>query len=291
MNIPKGNLIVIIIGLLFQTTYLYGQIIEGEIVDLANDTSLSYVNIGVMNMSRGTVTDKTGKFKLDCKNLPEDSQIRISMIGYKPQIFLMRDLIGEYKKIKLERKSVAIDEITVKWKGETRKVGTVKVSKGGGVCGWGGTNFAKGHERGLLLELGGNIVKLEDINVKVHKQSFDTVLVRLHIRSLKNGLPSEELLTENIFLNISETNGWQKISLSDYNILIKESVALTLEWISVSNVINKKAIRVNGKKDNTPKILFNINNKNGTHYSRRGSEAKWRKAEGNSPCFYVTFKE
>lgn len=289
-GIKKCYLILLILGLTFPISNLYGQKIEGKIVDFSKDIPLSYVNIGVINMSRGTVTDEFGNFQLDCKDLPEDSQIRISMIGYKPQTFLIRELLGNYKKIKLERKLEVLDEIIIKWRGETRKVGTIKVSKGG-ICGWGGTSFAKGHELGLLLKLGSNTVKIEDLNIKIYKQSFDTVMFRLHIRSLKNNFPSKELLTENIYLNISNANGWQKIYLSDNNILIKDSVVLTLEWLSASNIINKKAIRVNGKKDESPKILFNVNNKRGTFYIRNGSEAKWRIVEGNSPGFYVTVTE
>jgi len=45
---------------------------------------------------------------------------------------------------------------------------------------------------------------------------------------LENGLSSEELLTENIYLTVSEYSGWQKIDLSAYNIFMSGDVALSL---------------------------------------------------------------
>ena len=125
----------------------------------------------------------------------------------------------------------------------------------------------------------------------MHKQSFDTIVFRLHIRSLENGLPYEELLTENIYFSVSEYSGWQKIDLSAYNIYIRGNVALSLEWIRISNVIEKNLVKMNGAKTGTPVVLFNINKKSGTIFSRRGSEALWRKEEGESPGFYISVKE
>jgi len=290
MNNQNYYSVINLLVLIFFASQMHGQKIEGKLVDSSTKESLAYVNIGVINSSRGTITDETGKFVLECDHLAEDAQIRFSMIGYKPKLVLVSELIGKNNKIALKKASYSIDEVVVEWKGETRKVGTHRVSNRG-VCGWGGANFAKGHELGLRLELGSNTVKINDVNVKVHQQSYDTVLVRLHIRSLKNGIPDKELLNENIFINISKSRGWQSIALSKYNILVKGDVVLSLEWIRASNVISKRAIRVNGKDDATPKILFNIDNKKGTFYTRRGSEAQWKVTDGSSPGLYVSISE
>jgi len=48
---------------------------------------------------------------------------------------------------------------------------------------------------------------------------------------------------------------------------------------------------MNGAKAGTPIVLFNIKKKSGTIFSRKGSEALWRKEESESPDFYINVKE
>ena len=277
--------------ILLISSNLRGQVIQGKLIDSWDERPLVYVNVGVVNISRGTITNERGEFELDCNDLPQDAEVRFSMIGYESQAFIVRELLTEFKTIRLTKKAIELEEVTIKWNGATRQIGAFKISKTGGVCGWGGTDFGRGHELGLLLEVGSNTVKIEDLNLRVHKQSFDTIVFRLHIRSLEGGLPAEELLTENIYITVSEYSGWKKIDLSDYNININGDVVLSLEWIKISNVIEKNLVKMNGAKTGTAVVLFKLNKKSGTLFSRRGSEAKWRKEENKSPGFYVSVKE
>jgi len=216
MNSKLEYLVISLLGFLLISSNLTGQGIIGEVIDSQSDSALAYVNIGVIDLPVGTVSNESGKFELTCANLPQDSKVRISMIGYESQTFAWSDLLNDYDTIRLVRKVIELDEVVVTWRDHIRTVGTTRITKGGGVCGWGGTDFGRGHELGLLMELGDETVKIEGINLKVHKQSFDTVVFRLHIRSIENGLPSVELLTENIYLPLFEQSGWQKADLSDY---------------------------------------------------------------------------
>jgi len=96
---------------------------------------------------------------------------------------------------------------------------------------------------------------------------------------------------ENIYLSVSEYAGWQKIDLSDRDILINGAVVLSLEWIRIFSVIERNLVKMNGANTATPVVLFNLNKKSGTLFNRRGSEAKWRKEENTSPGFYVSVME
>ncbi len=284
-------LILSMVGFLLISSNLNGQVIQGKLIDSSDEKPLAYVNVGVVNISRGTITNEKGEFELNCNELARNAEVRYSMIGYESQTFKIQDLLSSFNTIKLERKAIELEEVSIKWNGTTRKIGTVKTPKIGGVCGWGGTDFGRGHELGLLLDVGSKTAKIEDLNLSVRKQSFDTIVFRLHIRSLESGFPAEELLTENIYLTVSETSGWQKIDLADRDIFISGDVVLSLEWIRISNIIEKKRVKMNGAKTATPVVLFSLNKKSGTLFSRRGSEAKWRKEENWSPGFYVSVKE
>lgn len=270
---------------------LLGQVIRGKVIDAESKMPLAYVNIGVMNIAVGTASNESGEYKLNCDGLPLDSKIRISMIGYLSQTYTISDLLNDSKTIKLDRKTIELEEVVVRWKENTRKVGIIKKSITPEVCGFGGTDFGKGHELGMLLDLGSETVKVEDINLRVYKQSFDTIFFRLHFRSIEDGLPSEELLIQNIYLPIFILSGWQKIDLKEYDILLKGTVALTIEWVRISNVIEKNLIKVNSNKKASPNVLFNVDRKNGTFFCRWGSEATWEIKQNYSPVFYITIKE
>jgi len=79
--------------------------------------------------------------------------------------------------------------------------------------------------------------------------------------------------------------------LSDFNIIISGTVALSIEWIQISKVIEKNLFKMNGSKQATPNILFDMNNKHGTFFMRRGSASKWKTQANSSPGFYITIKE
>ena len=284
----KMRLFITILGLLVISIKLTGQDIHGFVIDSESELPLAYVNIGVMDIPNGTVTNESGEYLLKCDNLPQDCIIRISMIGYESQTYKLNEFKREINTIRLVKKPIELGEITIEWKEIIKKIGTIKTTKTGGVCGWGGTDFGKGHELGLLLELGNETVKIQDLNLKIRKQSFDTIVFRLHVRSIDNGLPSVDLLAENIYFPITKYSGWQKVDLANYNILASGDVVMSIEWIKISNVIEKNLMKMNEDKVPQPIVLFDKNPKSGTFYFRKGSEAKWLVQENKSPGFYVT---
>ncbi len=281
----------LIIGLFIFTINLKAKEIKGIVIDSISEAPLEFVNIGIVDMGIGTITNEFGEFNLDIEELPNDCKVQISMIGYETQTLTVHNIIGATPLVKLVKKTFELNEVTIKSKNIIREIGSVKTSKMGRVCGWQGTDTGKGRELGLFLSLGEAPVLIKDLNLKFRKHSFDTLVFRLHIRSIQDELPNEELLNRNIFFTITEYSGWQKIDLSDYNIILSGDVALTVEWIKRSNVIEKRMIKVNGSKQATPIVLFALNEKQGSLLRRRSSAAKWIKSDDFSPGFYITVRE
>jgi hypothetical protein len=268
----------------------FSQRIEGIIIDSETKEALSYVNIGILNSPIGTITNENGLFELDYNGKSENLEIRITMIGYKSVSYSIKELQKENNQIELEKEVFELNEVVVQYKGTLRKVGTMKPNSMAGVCGWGGTKFGKGHELGLEMDLGEKPVKIEELNLEIHKQSFDTSTFRLHLRQIENELPGKELLTENIFFDITGMKGWEKIDLSKYNIVASGKVILTIEWIKVSKATEERLVKMNGSKQGTPVVLFKTNKKTGTFFIRKGSEAPWMIEKDYSPVFYITTK-
>lgn len=180
----KFNIKTFVILFLFSVLGLNGfsQSIEGKIMDSETKEELSYVNIGILNSTIGTITNESGLFKLDYNEKSESLDVRITMIGYQSKTYSIKELQKGNNQIELEKEVFELNEVVVGYKETLREIGTMKSNLMAGVCGWGGTKFGQGRELGLEIDLGEKPVKIEDLNLKIHKQSFDTSMFRLHLR-------------------------------------------------------------------------------------------------------------
>jgi len=277
------------ISILFTAT-VSSQTLKGIIVDKQNNTPIIYANIGIVSSAFGCISDSNGHFNLHFSSKIDTSSIvRFSMMGYN-DLQLSLHQAQRFDTIKLDKKDILLDEVVIARKNysKKKKFGTLKKSKHG-ICGWGGTQFGNGHEIGLLIDLGEKASKIEKLHIRIYKHAFKKSILRLHIRDLKNGLPNNDLLTENVLIPIEKKSGWITIDLHQYKIFASGKIALTVEWISAENVINSRIKTVNKKK--TPSILIYLNKKQGEIFIRKGSEMPWRAFEHQSPNMYIEVKQ
>jgi hypothetical protein len=179
-----------------------------------------------------------------------------------------------------------LSEVIVKPQGDLKIVGNPKYDKCRG--GWPGSDYGKGHESGLRVKLGSDPVKILSIHFNVAIQSFDTSYFRLHIRSIERGMPSKDLLSENIIFSITQSSGLVNIDLSKYNLVFKDDAAITLEWVKVKGLNEDKLANFSdGIK--RPVVFFNCSWK-GSHYTKRGAENKWITTKG-IPNYYFTVQK
>jgi len=269
---------------------LLGQNISGKVIDFSSGESLVYVSIGVMETSKGTITDENGNFNLDVTGQSIKLPVRISMIGYKSQTFTIEELSENQVVIKLKSEPIQLAPITIKPSGKIKEIGTMKYSNGI-LCGWGGTNFGKGQEIGLKIELGTRNVRIKSLHFRLQKQSFDSSLFRLHIRDMAENMPLNELLDQNILIPVTKESGWVDIDLTMYNLLFSGDIVLSLEWIKVIGVHQDRLVKMKEAKEASPNVLFNVKRKQGCIFHRWGTEAKWVRDDSHSPTFYLTVQE
>jgi hypothetical protein len=225
---------------------------------------------------------------MDVKGQSPKAIVRISMISYAPQTFTIEELSAKENIIKLTSTPVQLSEVIVRPSGKSRDVGTKNYTRHS-VCGWNGSKFGQGNEIGTKIELGNKPVQIKSLHVRVRRQAFDSSLYRLHIRTIVDNVPFEELLNTNIFLAITKESGWFDFDLTKYNIVLKGDVSVSLEWVKVTGV-NKNRVDKVDNKIATEYVLFNTNKKQGNMYTRWGTEAKWVMHENGSPSFYLTIQ-
>jgi hypothetical protein len=272
------------------TIQMKSQIIEGKVLDSLSGAPLEYASIGVINTSIGAITDEKGYFKIDVNGQSPKATLRISMISYKPQTFTIEELSVKENIINLIATPMQLAAVVIQSSGKIKKVGTTNYTRHG-VCGWGGTNIGKGSELGIKIKLGDRAVRLQSMHIRVHLQSFDSCLFRLHIRNIVDNLPLNELLNNEILIPIATKSGWVDIDLSKYNLVFNGDIALTLEWLKVIGVNKDRLIKMNGSKEFSANVLFSTKKKQGVFYSRWANEDKWTRLDDQSPSFYLTVQE
>ncbi len=267
---------------------IYGQVIKGQVVDSITNAPLEYVSIGIINTSFGTISDERGYFEFEYKKQDLSSTARVSMVGYEPQTFLISEILHKDVKIKMVETTYEINEVVIT---PTRKkiIGANGFNKFQGWSGWAGLDIRKGYELGIKLDLGDKPVKINSLQVMLHRQAFDTSLFRLHIRAIEDTLILNELLTENILITITNESGWAKIDLEPYSLIMSGEIGLTLEWLNVQGINEDREMKIDDRMLKAYILLKNKKNQTGLY--RWGPEAKWVINKDKSPSMYLTIME
>ncbi len=257
---------------------IFAQLISGRITTEKNGNGLAFASIGIIGTDFGTLTNEDGFFKLNVAGQSLSSTLRVSMIGYKPQRFLINDLVGHENMIKLKENITELKEVVIKTKKVKQKTLGGKSSSFFTVTGWG--QFGNGGERGTLITIKKNIL-VEKVSFHIAYLGYDSVLLRLHIRDVVSGEPENELLNENI-LKVARSTGWHEINLTKYNLAYEKNIVVTLEWIKAWG--KYKDVRNNGLK-------FSINWFKGPIFAKEAGESKWIIYKKWQPGIYLTVLE
>ncbi len=252
--------------------YLFGQVsaicqtISGEITD-ENNNQLPYVNIGVLNQNKGTISNISGKFLFNISDIDNSEIIRFSSVGYESVDFQVSDLKIESEKnfnIVLKKVMYQIDELSVK--SNERKIFCIG-SKNAGSTTWAWYNLMNGAEIGRLFH-NKEMIYLRHFYFHIGETNCDSILYRLKIYQTTDQLPDSIINKEEIFYTSKTKKGWECISLIDHSVLFDSDFIITLETINGWNSGGDKSV-----------YLSKTQHK-GLSYKRRSSMASWLRFEG-----------
>lgn len=259
----------------------------GKVIDSKTKEILSFVNIGIPNESIGTVSDQNGRFNLKLEHSAgTDKEVYFSFIGYKTKSVSIASLLkSDEAVIELEKDINQLDEVVVKLKmPKEKKLG--RTSKGLGMM---HANFYSSYEKDvedrLSKEMGMKMkikkdCRIEGLNFNVTSNEFKSLKFRLNIYSIKNNLPHNLLLKNDIIFEIKDGFiGWYKLDLKNEDIFIgkeNEDIAVTIQWIA-SEKMNEKS------------KFFSISTAvfpGSTSYYREKGFDSWKKG-GSNLSFYL----
>ncbi|MFN4364726.1 MAG: alpha/beta fold hydrolase [Chryseobacterium hispalense] len=248
---------------------LYSQItIQGKVKNIQNEV-VPYCNIGIRNTNIGSFTDKSGDYKLIVPKEFQDQPVVFIAEGYNQNTKKTTDL-QQNGDVYLDLKIRNIQEVILE--GEKLKEKTIG-QKSRPIL-----TFSKMFDKNTLTVEQGNIfdiykkTKLRSFSFHIMPSSkFESITLKLNIYDVKNNLPNQSLLNENIIFKIS-TTGWQNIELSKYKLIFNnlDKIAITLQLLEYEPLKDSDFVfGISAKKSLSKNLLF-----------RYQSQSQWDTSEG-----------
>lgn len=243
-------------------------ILSGYVQDSKTKIKLPYVNIGVLNKEIGTVSNKEGSFDFHLLESNTNDTIRISMIGYKPKILVVDNLLNKKGSIEvnLEEEISELNEVVVtarKWKKKT--LGNKTKSTFIGHLFY---HKQLGKEMGIKMNVGRRPTFVDDFNFHISYNRFSAKsFFRLNMYKIVNGKPSDNILKSNIIIPVEpKQTGLVTTSLKKYDIVLTEDVIVTLEWVDNE-----------GEVKPTEGLVISVGLLTGGTYERESKESTMKK--------------
>ena len=269
------KLIVALFGLMVFKSNAQNSI-SGTIKDADSRETLAYVNIGIIGQGIGTVTNEDGRFEMHINESYDQDSLKISMIGFESKTFLVENFVKQLAKnntLYLTEKVLELNEVVVTNRTlKSRTLGNRTTSK---ILSDGFDSDQLGNEAGLVIRIKRSPTYIQSFHASVAHNEHDEIRFRLNFYNLKNGLPHENILNENIIITSTIKKGMLNVDLRKYNIVMEEDFFVSLEWIEDF-----------GDGD----LQFSIGFLGSPVIYREASQGHWTVIKGIGPGFNVNVK-
>lgn len=253
-----------LISLISNSQELLGRINNSKI-----EEAISFVNVGVLNENRGTVSDINGKFRLTLDSSLVNDSLRLTCIGYSSKSYSIKELIAKSSnqgivEFRLTPREYQIQEVTIKAK-KAKITVLGNPIRDNNRCRL-RTDSQLGSEMGLIIRLPKKNKRylLKDFTFNLADHDFETE-VRVNIYDLKNSLPAENILREPIIITIPSNKEILTIDLLKYNIEIDHDFFISIEHFK-KNLDMDKRLKFN---------CISAKNSYSECYSRKVSQGVW----------------
>jgi len=205
----------------------------GILIDAKTSEPLAYVNIGILGKNIGTVSNTSGAFEIELDSKHDDATLRMSMLGYESQEFL----VSTFRKMRCENATIELKPVVTELKEVEISGKKLKDKKLGNTL---RSNFMTtgfnvdnlGNEVGVYIKVKKNRQSvIKEFKTHLAYNAYDKVRFRLNVYSTKDGLPHKNLLPENVIIECEEEESELFVDLRPYNIVTEGDFIVTLEWL------------------------------------------------------------
>jgi len=254
-------------------------ILQGQVVDALTKDPLPFVNIGVLKKELGTVSNEDGFFFLEVPDVYATETLRLSMIGFDTrdfQVAKLETILLSNNTLVFAEQTTFLEEVVLiaekKW--DTRISGNSSTSK---LLITGFTSNQLGNEIALFVKVKKTPAYIDGIQFSVVENIYPEVSFRVNVYSSTYRFPDENILKENIFVTLKQSEGLISVDLKEYDILVEDDVFISLEWID--------------EDLGSEGLWFSAGVFGKSIYARSTSHAEWKKQRGLSLGMSVTLRE
>jgi hypothetical protein len=224
------------IVLLFMKLVCFAQLFSGTIIDAITNEKVSFVNMGIIGKSVGTVSNDKGYYEIVLNDKYDDDSIRIFMIGYQPKTFKVSQFKTLFKtsnsSILLKQSGVNLSEVVVRPKKGKTKIAGHKFNNKSVILGLATENL--GCEVAGLIWIKKQVTFINQININLANNPFDSVVFRINLYNSKNNQPDKNILKQPIYVTTKIKSGTVSIDVSQYNLMVEDIFFVGVQWISNS---------------------------------------------------------
>ena len=258
-----------ILFLLLSSSLVKSQtIIQGVVKDQKNKF-LPYCAIGIKDTDVGAITNEKGFYKIIIPNELQNKSVVFKAEGYLEQNYTLSALKlnpNVYLKLKIEN----LQEVTV----TVKKLKEKTIGQKSRPI----LTFSKMFDKNMSTIEQGNIfdiykkTKLKSFSFHILPSSkYEQITLKVNIYDVKNALPNQSILNENIIYKTSST-GWQKIDLSKYRLLFNnlDKIAITLQLVDhIALKDTDFVFGISAKKSLSKNLMFRVQ-----------SQSPWEESDG-----------
>ena len=221
-----------IIFFLFSISLLAQNATKGIIIDAETDEPIPYVNIGIVKKDKGTVSTEEGKFEFEIPSKLMNDTIKLSSIGYQPKSMLAKEFAATLKEnpiINLLPVITELDEVVVTNKKLKEKIlgNKTKSKKMKGAFSY----AVAGNEVGIKVKIKDSPTYIKKFHANVVSNTSEKVKFRLNFYDIKDGIPNEKIVKENIIFSVKVKEGQFTLDLEKYDIVVEEDFYCTIELL------------------------------------------------------------
>ncbi|WP_299314472.1 carboxypeptidase-like regulatory domain-containing protein [uncultured Aquimarina sp.] len=266
-----------ILFLLINLSLFAQNSVVGILKDSETGQPISYVNIGIVEKDKGTVSTEEGKFELEIPLDLMNDTIKLSSIGYQSKSMIAKEFVAILKAnsiIGLLPKVTELNEVVVINKKLKKKIlgNKTKSKKMRGAF----NNAVAGNEVGIKIKIKDSPTYVKKFHTNVVSNTSEKVKFRLNFYSLKDGLPYEKIIKEDIIFSVNVKEGQFTLDLKEYNIVVEEDFYSTIELLE-----NQKP---------EEKLFFSAGLLGNTMVYRYTSQGEWTKSNTVGIGFNYTVK-
>jgi hypothetical protein len=261
----KFAFIISSVFLFFARPLLAQLAIKGKIIN-ADGKPAAFASVKLIDRSNGTVSDAAGNFALVMHSLKQNDTLLISSVGYE-NFKIPAQKATQLSEFRLQEAQKTLESVVVR-SFSKEEIAGAKTENVGYFRSWNTDNT--GGEIGRSFLPNHKEYQVAKVRFKVYN-TYDTCIIRLHIREVVNGQPGRELLRDSVAQVIKRSATAEKpyeFDLNKYNVILSQQ-----------NIFVSFEVLEGTKSDNSNRSLSFVGSEAGNYFYKSGEVDSWHSSD------------